>query len=357
MNPNIIPHPAQKDVYIIVAQQEKSGLNDPVFTELTCNAIFANGQLSCSTSATPLPVEGTQSLSCEGSLVALSLSIGPHDARAFYGPNAPYTVFGSNSGYSCFGQWIQDLRALVDEFGIESMASGPFKTGTEIQRPPPVAPVEKNWFVFWDNEGQMYAHYDISPKRSFARLSADGSVSEDLAPLASSNDDKCMAKYMPKVAESLESIHQATNSLLITMCKRSDRSCRQREDNTFIMTIFQHKSYYSFHSVYEPYVMLFKQSAPFEVHAIAKKPFWIHGRDRFTTKSGAVQWEGLTDLPENQSEMFYVTSMSWGTHGQKYHGFLDDILFVSFGIEDSRSGMIDVLAGDLLQDLGRCADV
>ena len=64
---------------------------------------------------------------------ALSLSIGPHDARVFYGPEAPFTVYGSNSGFTCFGQWIQDIRVLVHDFGLESMAADLFKDVTAVR--------------------------------------------------------------------------------------------------------------------------------------------------------------------------------------------------------------------------------
>jgi len=97
--------------------------------------------------------------------------------------------------------------------------------------------------------------------------------------------------------------------------------------------------------------MLFQQTAPFQIHAMSTKPIWIHGRglakvpDGFS-KADARYW--------NQTEMFYVVSMSWKTQGQKYHGYADDVLFIAFGIEDERTGGIDIVAGDLLVDLGSC---
>jgi hypothetical protein len=233
-----------------------------------------------------------------------------------------------------------------------------FKEATEIQRPPPYGAVEKNWFLFWDQEGQVYAHYDIESKRVFAKLELDGSVGEDLAPLAAPNDEKCMAKYMPQVGPLLESIHQATNSLSVTLCKRSDPSCEPNDLNTFILTIFQFKNYYSFHSIYEPYVMLFEQKEPFKIHGISAKPIWIHGRRKFRhgENEDALIKEGVEGQKrQSQTEMFYITSVSWKSHGQKYHGFLDDVVFLAFGIEDSESAGIDVVVGDLLTDIGLCS--
>lgn len=55
-----------------------------------------------------------------------------------------------------------------------------------------------------------------------------------------------------------------------------------------------------------------------------------------------------------QTEMLYVTSMSWKERGKKYHGFLDDVLFIGFGIEDEVAGGIDIVAGDLFADMGSC---
>jgi hypothetical protein len=353
-NPNIIPHPSLEDTWIVVAVQSPSEIKNSMwFAELVCNAVFQQDTLVCIDPPLLLPIAATPAEKCPGELDFFKFAIGPHDARVFFGPNSPYAVWGSNSRFTCFGQYMQDFRMLTD-WGFEPFIEGKFREPTELQRPEPWSPVEKNWFVFWDNEGQMYAHYDISPKRVFAELHLDGSVGPDLASNAADVDEQCMGMFMPAIGPSLESLHQSTNSLSLTMCRRADPACRANEDNTFIFTIIQHKTYYSFHSVYEPYVMLFKQNAPFHLHAIGRKPIWIHGR--------GLPGESLPrPLPDevakawNQTEMFYVTSMSWKTHGMKYHGYLDDPLFLAFGIEDKVAGGIDIEAGDLMVDLGFCS--
>jgi hypothetical protein len=367
INPNIIPHPALEDTWVIVAQhhnRRNTVKNSVWFSELVCNASFNNGTLSCNEPPVTLPIAATPNGDkCQGKYEFFKLSIGPHDARVFFGPNAPYTIYGSNAVYTCFGQWMLDFRLLLD-WGLEHFNEGEFRQATELQRPLPYRPVEKNWFIFWDSEEQMYAHYDVAPKRSFAKLGRDGSVGPDLASLVTAHDEKCMAVYGPKVTdksqlkpEDGESIHQATNSLSITLCKRSDPSCKPNDFNTLIFTIFQHKGFYNYHSVYAPYVMLFHHMAPFGIYGISTKPLWIHGRggagegkqpDSFNIE-GSGAWK--------QTEMFYITSMSWKTHGQKYHGYMDDVLFLAFGIEDAQTAGIDVVAGDLLLDLGLCADL
>ncbi|KAI1611817.1 hypothetical protein EDD37DRAFT_682852 [Exophiala viscosa] len=313
INPSVIPHPTLQDTWTIVAQQRRSLIASSVwYAELVCDAKFVKGKLACIKPPKILPIAVT-------------------------------------SGDKC----VDDLSVLVD-WTSETIAGNEYRVATELQRPPPIGAVEKNWFVFWDKEGDPYIHYDIAPRRVFAKLGYGGSVGQDLTPWAAASDEKCMQNYMPKVADQLESIHQATNSLSITLCKRSDLGCEPNDSNTYLMTIFQHKSFYSFHSVYEPYVMLFKRASPFEIHAISSKPIWIHGR----AKAGETQ---RPDGPEfevlgtwNQSEMVYVTSISWKAHGQKYHGYIDDVVFINFGIEDAKTAGIDVLAGDLVTAIGLC---
>jgi len=360
INPNIIPHPYLKDTWIVTAQRHEVAAKDPrYFAELVCNAAFENGTLKCLEKSVNMPVAPTSSDNCTGDLAFFNFSNGPHDARVFYGPEVAYTVFGTQSKFTCFGQVVQDFGLLMGWENAD-IPNTWFKEATDLQRPPPYGAIEKNWFLFWDQDGQVYSHYDIWPKRVFGKLGVDGSVGKDLAPQAGLNDDKCMGKYMPRVGPDLESIHQATNSLSVTICKRSDPACIPSQTNTFIFAIFQFKSFYRFHSNYQPYIMLFEQNEPFEIHGISRKPFWIHGRrkpnereDRNAlTKENLKEGEGT-----DQAEMIYITSMSWKAHGQKYHGYIDDVVFLAFGIEDSQSAGIDVVVGDLLMDIGLCNDL
>lgn len=287
--------------------------------------------------------------SCTGDVGYFNFGIGPRDARIFYGPSGPWVMYGTLSQYTCLGLWMQDFRILT-EWPFAFYDPELFRDPTEIQRPGGKYGVfEKNFFIFWDKDENFYAHHDISPKRVFAKLSKDGSVGPDLAPQTAENDEVCMARYMPKLASSHERIHQATNSISITLCKRADPACKPDDSNTFILTIFQVKKFYHGHCVYDPYVMLFQQHPPFAVHAIATKPFWVSGRG----KPG--EWKiPKGDKTLDQTQMFYITSVSWKEAGLGYHGYIDDVLFVLFGIEDYLSGGMDVMAGDLLADLGWC---
>lgn len=349
INPNIIPHPKRADTWIIVAQKHKvSGKETPFFfVELVCDAVFKKDHLVCEKEPWILPIAATKSGNCSTEIGWMEFNAGPHDARVLWGPKFPYIVYGSNSQFNCFGIWMQDFR-LLTAWPEAPFPTEPFRFGTDLQRPPPIGSVEKNWFPFWDEEGDIYLHYDVAPQRVFAKLEQDGSVGPNLGDQSAATDTQCIAKYWPKMdKDAPESVHQGSNSLSITMCKRTDPDCKRTADNTFIMHIFQHKKFYAYHSVYEPYVMLFRQNAPFDLYAISSKPFWIHGRKT------AEQSEEIAHL-KGQTEMFYITSINWKDVGLHYHGYMDDVIMLGFGIEDRLTGGIDVVAADLVQELGMC---
>ncbi|KAF2762326.1 hypothetical protein EJ05DRAFT_434542 [Pseudovirgaria hyperparasitica] len=371
INPNMLPHPKLNDTWILVAQHGKlkgfpnfSPEESFYFDELTCLANFTSpGTLQCMTPPLLLPIANApNSHGCVGkSIWILSTNIGPHDARVVYGPEFPIIVYGEKSQYTCFSLWMQDFRVLVDwEYDtswdrVTAVNTSGLRHAVEMQRPPPIGIVEKNYFLFWDFENQMYAHFDIAPERAFAKIENDGSVGPNLASDVSITDLECMNKYMPKTGPELEDIHQATNSLSITLCDRADPKCSPDTENTFIMTIWQWKSYHSFHGAYEPYLALFKRMAPFELYGLTTKPFWMRGRGGFG--EGRLPDPNANDQIKaewNQTEMLYVTSMAWKEPGLRYHGFLDDIIWIGFGIEDNYTAAMDVKARDLFPDLQRC---
>lgn len=91
--------------------------------------------------------------------------------------------------------------------------------------------------------------------------------------------------------------------------------------------------------------------APFEMYAISSRPIWIYGRGAAGEKRPTGRED---DTSWDETEMIYVTSISWKMAEQNYHGYLDDVMFLSFGIEDEQAGSIDVVAADVLQELYLC---
>ncbi|KAL2147636.1 hypothetical protein VTI28DRAFT_8090 [Corynascus sepedonium] len=348
LNPNILPHPKFNNTWYIVAQlppkHEKGSLEIDV-EEVGCVAQFIKGALMCIDPAQPLPYEPTPGGNCQGEIDFFNLNIGPRDARVFFGPQNIWTVFASNSAFTCFGQFIQDFRALVDWYPkwMTKAIDADFSVGTEIERPFPHAPMEKDYFIFWDKDDAMHVHYDMFPQRGYAKLQPDGKTGPELASETAERDAKCLRRYLPELVDNgSESIRQATNSLRVTLCESVDSTCEPRDDNTYIMTVIHHKTDLAFHSEYEPYVVLFQQRAPYELYAVSRRPFWISGRTR--------RGDGLP------TDAVSITSANWRDRGRNYHGFLDDVIMLGFQYGERHSAGIDVRAGDLLVDLGLCKD-
>lgn len=355
-DPSILPHPSKHDTWIVVAQNQYPGDG-----QVVCQSGFLNGKLFCD-KAERVPLKLQQSSipgSCSDDLESYKDSKKSINARMFYSPQVPYISYGAPSQRNCYGQRLQDGRRLLQGFAIEQFAGQQtFKRPTELQKPGDYHAVEKDYFLFWDAEGKAYVHHDLYPERVFAELDIDGSVGPNLASIATTRDQLCMAKYLPRLdADAAERIQQATNSLSITLCKRRDPLCTPTEANTYIMHVFHLASAVDGHAVHEPYLLLFAQTPPFALVAVSQRPYWIHGRDVLSANSSSIQYVGrAAEIPEGHTERFSVTGLSWKTHGQKYHGFIDDTVLLGLGIEDSKAGGIDVSAGDLVEDLAFCSE-
>lgn len=353
-NPSIIPHPQKENTWIAIAQRNKAlDPSDIWNVELVCEVEFKNDNFTCTHSPKILPIASTVSDKCTGDYDYMNRMMGPHDGRLFHGPTKPYIMYISQHRHTCLGPWLHDFRRLFD-YSTTAVTNRkqPFFWPTQLERPTEYGRQEKNWFLFWDTDNTMYVHNDIVPKRVFAKLNPDGTVGKDLAPVADAKDAKCLKDHLPKLRDNgLEWLHQSTNSLAITLCKRADPNCKKTDDNTFNMIIIQKKTFY-WHGVYSPFLLLFRRTAPFEIYGISSKPFWYNGRGvpmgHWTERPGDI------GKPQNQSEMVFTTAINWKQQGLGYHGYLDDDVIITFGMEDRRAGGIDVTAEDLMQDLALC---
>lgn len=214
--------------------------------------------------------------------------------------------------------------------------NSPYRLATELQRPPPYSVVEKNWFIFWDDQEKMYAHYEFLPTRSFAKIDHSGAAGRNLAEVTESHDQKCLRRYLPKAEDMRhkpEDVHQATNSLSVVLCRRRDPECVPSSGNTVVMTIVHHKTYYDYHGEYEPYVVLFRGREPFEVFGVSKKPLWIQGKRRLRVRVRGQPERGFPhhgrgnvnteDAPAAEHDALRGGNLGredWHAHGQGVEG-------------------------------------
>ena len=129
--------------------------------------------------------------------------------------------------------------------------------------------------------------------------------------------------------------HQGTPMLSLTLCKRGE--CEPSVHNTLLMGIGQHRVNNPDVN-YDKRVVTWNATSPYEFHSISKPVVFAGTADwNFTWAGGMVYYWNQTGIPANRS-----------------HGFLDDEVWLSFGVADRESGWIDVKAGDLMNDHISC---
>ena len=364
-NANVIPHPTLPQHWFIVAQKYKEEgdqkTNQLMYAELICAATFVGDTLRCMDAPITLSIAATLSPKCTADIEWWNLSIGPRDARVFMGPHGPLAIYGSQSAHSCMGLFMQDFRMISDWPTYTRDPKSPFDSPYDLVRPHPISVVQKNYFAFWDMADQMYMHHDIYPHRSFSKFTPGDNAPRELAAQTSQQDEACLARYLPRLPAwdiwhplEVQSIHQGTNALSVTMCKhRKDKTCVPTAANTYIVTIIHHKSVIAVKAWYEPYVVMFRARPPFELYSVSSKPLWIHGRTHVDVPDRERN-TSPNQTPPGQPESFYMTSINWADKGHTHLGYLDDDIFLAFGIEDIGAGGIQILAADLLADMGLC---
>jgi hypothetical protein len=355
--PSLIPHPILESTWVVVAQglDKKEGEEEGSY-EYICNAMFNDqGVLHCTMPAV-LPLGSPLRPGvCPSDAGHFKIS-GARNSRIFYGPKTPYFTYEIHAEFICPGQnttkyerqYVQDLRTLL-YLGTKPSASDAFAQSTQLGIPAAAENMAvQNWFLFWDADNQTYVHYDIAPTRVYGKIDPLSSIVEDMSTQLPASDAQCMLEYIPSTGRG-DSVSQATNSLSITTCKRFDDDCILEDSNTFIMEIFQRRSQHREIKTSEPFVILFDRNAPFATHGISTQPLWFAGQ-----KGKAEDKEGKTS---SHVEMLNIMGISWKDKTQTYHGFVDDIIHVAFGIEGKMTGVVDVVAGDLLEDLGLCSSL
>lgn len=309
------------------------------------------------------------------------------------------------SRYACFGLWIIDLRSLHPSLDRLLSSSptlpsiGPLKsypTLTELTRNPANtrSQIEKNWLLFFPPSSESYIHYDLSspyggPRgRTFAKVLGNGLTTTNLTdPL----EDSCLHELTeaeePDVKKRNGTWHQATNSLRLILCNRSDPSCIATPENTVFFAVVHRKfaNYLKLPLRYERFFMVWQAKPPFYMIGISQHPILM----RNETASGWLPSENWSDNSTNNdiiaatkrsdpnaTEPFggmdwwayftYTVSITyaWGRLprkgqagdevGDMHVGYLDDEVLLAIGVDDKGQAFSRAKAEDLVQCLRPC---
>jgi hypothetical protein len=230
--------------------------------------------------------------------------------------------------------------------------------------------IEKNW-MFFSTAASTYVHYDLGPSvRSFAKLLGGGLSTPNLTdPL----EQPCLREgaFFNKNEDLGGSWHQATNSLRLILCERTDGSCRSRPENTVFWSLIHHKHKNIFHLPlrYERYFVIWSSTPPFNMLAISSHPIllanetaggWDADENWEDDKEHQEMVKNYGTGKENFAVFTYTVSIaySWGRFEDqpqdKYTGFLDDEVIIGLGVDDEAQNYARVKVSELLQCMRVC---
>ncbi|RMJ17185.1 hypothetical protein BHE90_002466 [Fusarium euwallaceae] len=287
--------------------------------------------------------------------------IGPEDMKLFWTKHgAPMLIFTHqvDDPILCEGMYIIDARAavpeLVRQMGKHAKKLPPiqFTEPVLLRRQPPEGGEsdpryqrEKNWAPIYspfskDEDEMMFM---VEPSQLF-RFNATGQPVQDVKaerdsavqePFPPGNEKKTWHSMentcIHDVMLSDRRVHQSTPMLSLTLCKRGE--CEPHEHNTVMIGMVQMR--YDppefTNTWYDHRIIVYSAVAPYTMLSVSKK-LTYHGE----TNSKYI-WTGSMVYHGNQPE-------------QRSHGFLDDEVWLSFGIGDSAPGWLDVPAKELVSD-------
>lgn len=250
----------------------------------------------------------------------------------------------------CFSMFMIDARAAVPKLVKALGDYAEYLPPIEIAKPVRLhrehpQKVEKNWAPFQapvgPASGDIYFSVDLDGQRVYKYNEDEDFV----VPLSSPESDQEAEEEQPpqkttcmhKVTDKYHywQVHQGTPILSMTLCNRGE--CEPNIHNTVNFGIIQPK-YIKPLNWYEPRVVTWNITQPFEWRSISKR-LTYHG-----TKT---------------REYIYTMHMGYYFNRaappvNKAHGYLDDEIWLGFGIADSKGAFIDVDARELMRDHYYC---
>ncbi|KAK9490749.1 hypothetical protein V1508DRAFT_252784 [Lipomyces doorenjongii] len=378
-NPNLIPAPPGSQYpYIGFARESLKPVEDAPsvrrHTVIYCDMdwamsdTFDQQMLRCVNEPKTLDLPSWRSPTGSCGLWSMSESgVGHIDSRIFMSPRGePLMVVGTNGIANCVHQFVVDLRTIVPDLESKLKVENVpirFANLTALPRESPLAEIEKNYLLLFDEKDDIFVHHEIGD-RSFTAMSDVGM--RNLGVYAPTPE--CILTLRKTFAQPDSQkmmIHQATNSLRVTLC---EYPCEPTLDNTVLISIM-HVKYERFLDVYyRRYLVVMNATAPFHILARSSNLMYAGTDERHMVYSVALEWdhshyrrrrESLDNPPNavekrEESSLAKLTPDTNNLVNDYYHGWLDDTVLISLGLNDKESAFIHVKASQLLDCLELC---
>ncbi|KAK9240302.1 hypothetical protein V1525DRAFT_416792 [Lipomyces kononenkoae] len=318
------------------------------------------------------------------------------DPRMLFSPfGEPLMVVGSNSHEHCLGMYVIDLRVLVPELSQEMQLDHVpirFDRYYELDSPFPEE-ISKNWFFVWDLKNEEYIHHNLKPPIVTSIQDPSVNIAEA--------DQECISA----IEHDNVHLHQATNALRLTLC---DFPCQPTADNTVVISIAHIKRIRRMDILYERYLVVMNATSPFNIIGRSKNLVFAgmdesqmlytvsiawdtsvrtrgswgdyrspSGQERFRRSDSDTSnprlarrdvlapegnlespseapWARIQDLQHTLLREMPLQFPRNPIVTDFFHGWLNDIVMINFGIRDTESAVIHVSARDLVNCLVDC---
>jgi len=264
--------------------------------------------------------------------------------------------------------------------------------------------MEKNWIHFSTTTASYLLYETTTATRSYARLLGNGFTTPNLT---SPYEVSCLLNGFPDPSMETDlldgynwssgrdrmkggSWHQATNSLKLVLCARSNVECRAKPaaKTEVFLAVVQRKMNNGFNLPmrYERYFILWSAVPPFQMLAVSRFPVLLanetasgfsaeenwEGDDLSAETEGLVgaeEYAGLVGKGVKRDMWYYFTytvSIAWGRRSEEQDsggeetlkgmqvGYLDDEVLLGIGLNDQGQGLAKVAVAELLQCLRMC---
>ena len=297
--------------------------------------------------------------------------IGPEDMKLFWTTKGePLLIFTHqiDDEVRCQGQFLIDARAAVPELdellsvdGVPQLPSIQFHEPVGLRRIPPDGQEadsryqrEKNWAPVQSpfTKDRSDLMFMVEPSQLFKFGNLNGVVEQVIDdkdqqsaveapyPLHAEGKDTWRSKQQTCIHDVMLSdahVHQSTPMLSITLCKRG--RCQPSAENTVLIGMVQRR--YDHPTWYDRRIVTYSSVAPYQMLSVSKILSY-HGE----SETGTYAWTG---------------SMVYYTHHRHFpppnHGYLDDEIWLSFGLKDADGGWIDIRAEELVRDHYLCEGI